>query len=245
MARTMTIGASGKGKSYYLQSVITQSVQNFDSVVIFDYEGEYKGLCKGDAPFKSLYLNNKIISGMDKKNLGKIIAKNPYIRLETEKASAEEIRELFDMVCDVVMDEDNQYYIGADTSVFLAVDEAQYVSRQGELSENVSRLSTGARKYGVEWCFSSQRPTLIDQDILTMADYIVCFGVRENDANRMSRLLDIEAEKLKTLPDREALVKNLNNGELGEIHTDDIPQPYEHVAGDDGRADEIFDKHTS
>lgn len=239
----MTIGASGNGKSYYLQSVITQSVQNFDSAVIFDYEGEYTGLCKGDAPFKSLYVNDKIIARMKPKNLGKIIAKNPYLRIETEKASADEIRELFDMVCVVSMDEESTYHVGADTSVFVAVDEAQYVAKQNELSASVSRLSTGARKYSTEWCFSTQRPTLIDQDVLTMADYIVCFGVRENDADRMSRLMDIDANTLKTLPERKAIVKNLNNGDVGELHTDDIPQPYPHEAGDDGNADEIFNRH--
>ncbi len=242
MSRTVTLGRSGVGKSYYNQSIISQVTPNFDIVLIFDYEGEYKGLCKDEAPFKSFYVDRKVAKQISKKQIANILKRNKYVRLEPEGMSLETIRDFFSEICIVLMDEDNRWNL-KDKSVFLSVDESQKVISNNKIQEPASRLGTGARKYFVEWNFISQRSQLISKDILSQADYAVIFELNdERTAKKASKYTQIKKEKIQNLGERKAFIKNFNSGEVNKIHTDNIPQPYEHIAGDDGRADEIFER---
>lgn len=242
MARTLILGRSGVGKSWYLQKVVSEAAPNFQYSILFDYEGEFLGLAGEDAPYKSFYIDPDIWEQLDKDAIARILKKNRHIRVEPEGLNDDEVVELFADLCVVAMDENGQWGL-EDKSVFVTADECQHVAREGKLHDDVSRLATGGRKYLCEWCFSTQRPQLIDKSVLSQTDYAVCFQVRDRDADKAGGFIGVEDERLTSIPERRAFVVNLNEGNRSVISTDKMSQEYPHVAGDDGAADDVFESH--
>jgi DNA helicase HerA-like ATPase len=243
MVRSVTYGGSGKGKSWYLQYLIENSTPEFDHAVIFDVEGEFTGMTS-DGFYKSLYVDKEILQKFSEPHYVALVKRNKYVRIEPDGLTRTEQRELFATIARAVVDEDNQWGF-KDENCFVAIDEMHLIAPQGakkdETYEAISRLATGGRKYGIEWCGSTQRVAKLDKDVVSQVDYGITFGVRDTDLDRVADLMGVDKDTIEGLPKRRCVIKNFDTGDHNVIDTNTLSMEHPHIAKDASRADSVFD----
>lgn len=236
MARVVTIGGSGTGKSYYTGYLLEQTVPNFDTAIHFDLEDEERGLSAAgyDPLYRTLTVNEERAGTL---NYRRVLYKYRKIRVVPDALSVEETRELYAHLCETAM------WMGEEIgeTCMVSCDEAHNVVAKNALDDRVERLITGGRKHGVECVHISQRPQLLPTTLLSQCDLAVYFRVTEdNDLAKINNSSGINAERLRTLEDRVCLVENRKTGDVAEIDTDGVDRKRPHVAGDDGIVDEAL-----
>jgi hypothetical protein len=264
MARTVVFGKSGSGKSWYVGQRLGNILEpddpddEFERAVHMDLEDEEKGLSqKGDALLLTFEcdkedLRRQVVVDPDdppdyipEKELDDgpiiylpkwVLYKNDYVRVVPNGLNDKEQVKLCEMLADAAMRAGDCHF---------SMDEAHRVANQGDMGQKMNNLITGGRKRGVEWAFITQRPQLIHKTLIAQANHGVFFKLTSGrdikKADKLAESFDAE-DVLPGLPDRVAIVENYSTGESVRIDTNDLERKYEHVAGDDGKADEQWAK---
>lgn len=262
MARTVIFGKSGSGKSWYTGERITQILEpedpekEFEFAIHIDLEDEERGLSKkGNALLKTfevdkqdlrkqVYVDEDDPPGFVPEEELKdgpvislpkyIIYQNKYVRVVPDGLDDAEQKVLVEMMSDAAMFTGDCHF---------SMDEAHRIATEGAMGSRLNDVITGGRKRGVEWCFITQRPQLIDKTIIAQADIGVFFKLTsERDVKKADKLAEsFDAEEvLPSLPPRTAIVEDYKNGNSFKIDTNDLDRKYEHVAGDDGKANDTW-----
>jgi len=239
MARITVLGMSGTGKSWYAGAVLEDVVPNFDVAVHFDPEDEETGLVDG-GQYDPLYHRFEVDPGdLASVDWRKFLYKYRKVQVVPSGLTGEEIQDLFATIAWSVLVLCRNHGI---ESGFLSCDEAHNVVPNHDIDDRVDRLITGGRKHGAETLYISQRPQLLHETCITQADIRVYFGISgSNDIKKINRSSQFNANRLKQLQAREAIVENKNSGEIKQIDTNtDIKRKRPHHADDDGIADDAF-----
>lgn len=266
MTRTVIFGKSGSGKSWFTGQRIAEILEpddeddEFEYAIHVDLEDEEQGLSKkGDALLKTFEvdketLRDQVFLGgrgplswaddapdfIPEKELdsGPVVAmpkwviyKNKSVRVVPDGLNNDEEVVLSEMMADAAMLAGDCHY---------SMDEAHRIASLHNNQQYLRDLITGGRKRGVEWAFITQRPALIDKTVIAQADTGVFFKLSSDrdvkKAESLAESFDAE-EVLPKLPNRTAIVEDYDTGESHKIDTESLERKYEHVAGDDGKAD--------
>jgi hypothetical protein len=164
-----------------------------------------------------------------------VLYKNKYVRVVPEGLTDEELQVLVEMLADAAMKAEDTHF---------SLDEAHLVARKHGIGKKLMRLVTGGRKRAVEWVFITQRPQKLHEDILSQSDYTVYFELRDRDRDKAaekSEAMENAEEKIESLGKRRAIIEDFDRGEWVEFSTEDLERDIEHVSGDDGRANEVYE----
>ncbi|RLM47469.1 ATP-binding protein [Haloarcula sp. Atlit-47R] len=253
MARVLCFGRAGTGKSWWCGWLIERVARDFTYAIHVDLEDEEIGLSVEGGLYTTLYVDEDMFnSDTFRTSLKTVLKEHRYIRVVPEGLNEEELTELTSRLADVAMK------IGEntddDTGIFFSVDEAHQVAREGKLDDRLNRLATGSRKQIVEWLFATQRPQLIDKTVLTQADYLACFEVKDRDMGKIQNSVSYpvnpanpddfpaeDASGLDSLGKRRFMFESMDSGAYACIDTNTLTRHHPHMAGDDGIANEVLD----
>lgn len=225
MARINVIGQSGTGKSYYAGKLLEQAVPEFDLAVHFDIEDEEVGLSDAnhDPIYQTLSVDPELAGEL---NWMKVVANHKKIRVVPEGMTVDEMRELYAVLCGVVMRLCEK--VVPEWSAFVSCDEAHNIITQTDFDQRVERMVTGGRKHGVECLHITQRPQLLHTTVISQADRRVYFGVSDsNDLAKINSQSGFNADILQELPSRVCIVENKSTGDFRIVVVD--PSQEEHV----------------
>lgn len=232
MARTVCLGRSGVGKSWYAGHYIESVLPKFEYGIHYDIEDEEKGLCEDyDHDPDSPYLGKLPVDSeiMQKSDMENILRKYKKLRVVPEGLTSDELEELFARLCDAAMEVEDCH---------VSADEAHRYIKNSSIDERVNRMATGGRKYGVEWFITTQRPQNLHEDILSQANYGVYFQItKDRDIKKVNKSSGINAERLRKLGERKAIIENFDSGNIQQVDTNDLERKTVHYASDDGKAD--------
>ncbi|MBZ6496010.1 ATP-binding protein [Haloterrigena longa] len=234
------IGASGSGKSYYTGALLEDRVPNFDIAVHFDLEDEEGGLSvEGNALYGTLVVDKDRFESID---WPKCLFNHRKLRVVPDALDDEEIEELYGQICEAAMSLCKDLEIeAAPESALVSCDEAHQVLSKHSLDSRVNRMQTGGRKHGVETIHLAQRPALMPLTILSQSDRRIYFHVSEQrDIDKINKASTFDADRLKNLQAREAIVENKHSGEFEKIDTDNCDRERPHFSGDDGILDDAL-----
>lgn len=240
MARVSVIGASGTGKSYYTGALLEDRVPDFDIAVHFDLEDEEGGLSVEDnALYGTLVVDKERFESID---WPKCLFNHRRVRVVPDALDDEEIAELYGRISAAAMALCKDLEIDeAPDSALVSCDEAHQVLDKNKLDSRVNRMQTGGRKHGVETIHLTQRPALMPLTILSQSDRRVYFHVSEQrDIEKINKASVFDANELKDLKAREAIVENKHSGEFEKIDTDNCGRERPHFSGDDGLLDDAL-----
>jgi len=230
VARITVLGSSGTGKSWYAGWVLENTALEFEHAVHLDYEDEEKGMSLADNPmYLSAYIDEELLGKVDFENL---LRKDKRLRVVPDGLTKSEIRELAEKLADAALE------VGG---CFFSWDEAHNVTEKHDIGDRMERLATGGRKYGVEWLAVTQRPQNLHEDVLSQANVTVCFSVdSDRDLKKVVESTSMDRSEIKTLDERQAIIENHDSGEMKKIDTNNLDRKYPHVAGDDGKAEDVL-----
>lgn len=241
MARTVCVGASGNGKSWEMGRYIESVVPKFSYGVHFDIENEEAGLAaqspSGEPPvFNTFYVDEAGYAG--EWDIPLTIRQNPKLRIVPDGLTDEEMTKLFALVCAVGMELTKQ----DDVTFHISVDEAHNVIPKAGVHSKISRMLTGGRKRGLEWCISTQRMQNLHENALGQASMGVYFGMAGRDAGKVDNYTTFNARsELPQLEKYECLYENRDTGEWWRVDTTEKSREHPHMAADDGLADEFIE----
>jgi hypothetical protein len=260
MARVFLVGKSGSGKSWFAGKKIAEIVEGegeddaFERAIHIDLEDEERGLSmQGDALLKTLEVDKELLQKqylIDETDPPSFIPEdelkdsplvsavkvafyqNKRVRVVPDGLNDEEVHALTELLADAAM-------LAGDTH--FSMDEAHRIASQSGLGDKMSDLITGGRKRGVEWLFITQRPQAIHKQVLAQTNIGIFFKLTsDRDVLKADRLAEnFEGEDvLPALDPRQAIIENYDDGSVKRVDTNDLERKYEHVAGDDGKADD-------
>ena len=258
MARINVIGASGTGKSFYAGKILEQVVPKFTLACHFDIEDEEKGLSDADHDpiYQTLEVSPELAERLD---WVKVFANHRKLRVIPEGMTVDEMRELYAVICDVVMKICEN--AKPEWTAFISCDEAHNIVNQSAFDQRVERMVTGGRKHGVECLHITQRPQLLHTTVISQADRRIYFSVSDdNDIKKIDKQSVFPADILDDVPARCCVVENKSTGDCKvlvtdpdyreyvpdhlerrmDVEIDDEPRQHPHYSGDDGIADEAL-----
>lgn len=260
MARVAIFGKSGSGKSWYTGKKLTDILEpddedeEFEFAIHYDLEDEERGLSQeGNALLKTYNIDAEELQAQvvvdpddppeyvpdEELEDGGLIYKpamvfykNKYVRVVPIGLTDDERVALAEILADAAMKAGDTHF---------SMDEAHVIVQTGVIGDKLKRLITGGRKRGVEWCFITQRPQAIHKQIIAQADTGVFFQLTSDrdlkKADALAESFDAE-DTLPSLGSRIAIVEDYDTGNAWKIRTEDMERDYEHIAGDDGKADD-------
>lgn len=164
-------GKRGSGKSSWLK----QYARGFGRVLVWDPKAEY-GQALGIEPIR---------------DLAELVRRcaEPRLVYVPRRVS----REVFDFVCKLV-------FYHRHRSLFL-VDELGSVSRHNQIVPHWDLIEREGRHHGIELAGASQRPVMIDSQMIANATRLVVFRLgHERDRTMMAAELGIDPEQLRLPP---------------------------------------------
>ena len=230
MARITILGASGTGKSWYAGWMIENTVPEFDRAVHLDYEDEEQGMSLSEDPLlRTLFVDEELLGGLD---FEQVLEKNRRIRVVPDGLTKNEIQALAEKLAAASLE------LG---DCFFSWDEAHNVTPNRDIGDRMERLATGGRKYGVEWLAITQRPQKLHEDVLSQSNVSIYFGLsKDRDLKKIDGSSSVDIDRIQNLEKRQAIIERHDNGEIREIDTNDVDRKYPHVAGDDGKAEDVL-----
>jgi len=202
----------------------------FEHSVHLDYEDEEKGMSLADDPlYLSAYIDEEMLGAVD---FEKLLRKDRRLRVVPDGLTKDEIKKLAEMLADAALE------VG---DCFFSWDEAHNVTEKHDIGDRMERLATGGRKYGVEWLAVTQRPQNLHEDVLSQSNVTVCFSVdSDRDLKKVVESTSMDRREVKSLDARQAIQENHDTGETTKIDTNNLDRKYPHVAGDDGKAEDVL-----
>ena len=215
-SRTAIIGQSGSGKSYAIAVICEELLKNKIGFCIVDTEGEYFSLKE---KFNILWIGEDEKSDykfedVDLKDLG-IKAAKYKIPIIFDISEVNDGKEKLSEFLNSLYEEETKLK----NSYLVILEEAdKFIPQRGERIEIVDEIARRGRKRGIGLMISTQRPSIIDKDILSQCNNQIIGRLNiENDIKAVSIFFD-DKEKLKELTE-------LKPGEffiLGEIGNEKI-----------------------
>lgn len=230
MARITVLGSSGTGKSWYAGWLMENTAPEFEYGIHLDYEDEEKGMSLADEPlYKSLFVDEELLDAL---NFEDVLRRNNRLRVVPDGLTKDEIKELAERFAASALE------VG---DCFFSWDEAHNVTEKHEIGDRMERLATGGRKYGVEWLAVTQRPQNLHEDVLSQANVTVCFSVdSDRDLKKVVESTSMDRSEISELNERQAIIENHDSGDKRKIDTNNLDRKYPHVAGDDGKAEDVL-----
>ncbi len=215
-ARTAVIGMSGSGKSHLIGVIAEELSENGASFVIIDPEGEYNSLKEryevvwaGKDPEADVELNLSSV----KKLAGAVIRQDARMILDT--SDSKDIQEEFEVISGF-LDRFYELETRSKRPILLIVEEADRFSPQfgGERMKKLLEISRRGRKRGIGLLIATQRPQMVDKNILSQCGNQLIGKLRNNNDLKAVDLFFSSKKRVKELP-------NLRLGEfyaMGEFN---------------------------
>lgn len=167
--RSAVIGQSGSGKSY-LVSVICEELAARDlGFVVIDTEGEYAGL----AGHKNIVAIDDVERlATDEERIQRIIAESQKIILDVSETDPKTINAFLESVYRVAT---RLYRLGQhkQNPFLVIVEEADiYIPQRGHGLDILQLISRRGRKRGLGILFATQRPALINKNVLSQCNNV-------------------------------------------------------------------------
>jgi hypothetical protein len=230
MARITVLGQSGTGKSWYSGWLIENVLPEFEHAIHLDYEDEEKGMSLSEDPlYVTLFVDVDLLDSLDFES---VVGRNKRVRAVPDGLTKDEIGDLAEGLAEAALELGDCYF---------SLDEAHNICESHSIDPRMERLITGGRKYGVEWQAVTQRPQKLHEDVLSQSNISVYFSVsKDRDLKKIGNSSDVDADRISGLDKRQAIIENHDTGEVKAIDTNNLSRKYPHVAGDDGKADELL-----
>lgn len=212
------IGKTGSGKSTFLNKLLKEDFRRKrrEGIVVLDLRGDHLNLIK-ECDFHYLsffeeYLDLKI-------DYVKLIKKNKFLIIEPIKISREGYEILSDLIAGAVLEVGNRIFVLEEASLSAPV----YQS----IRKNLSILATTGRKLGIDFYFTTQRPSLVNTTIISQANVRVSFALDDkNDLNRVKSYFN-SSEDLNNLKRFEFLIKNEFNHKEAKSDTNKVEEIFD------------------
>jgi len=230
MARITLLGQSGTGKSWYSGWLLENVVPEFEHAIHLDYEDEEQGMSLSEDPlYVTLFVDEELLDSLDFES---VVERNKKLRVVPDGLTKDEIGDLAEELAAAALELGDCYF---------SIDEAHNVCESQSIGPKMERLVTGGRKRGVEWQAVTQRPQKLHEDVLSQSNISVYFAVsKDRDLKKIGDSSDVDAERISNLEKRQAIIENHDSGETKTIDTNNLSRKYPHVAGDDGKADDVL-----
>jgi hypothetical protein len=227
------LGSSGTGKSWYAGWMIEQTAPEFEYGIHLDYEDEERGLSLAEDPlYETAAIDEDLLHGALEVDLESVLRRDKRLRVVPDGLKKSEIQDLAEKLADAALE------VG---DCFFSWDEAHNVAGKHEIGDRMERLVTGGRKFGVEWLAVTQRPQKLHEDILSQSNVSVYFAVdSDRDLKKVDESSSVDIDRIRELDERQAIIENHDNGEIKTIDTNNLDRKYPHVAGDDGKAEDVL-----
>lgn len=159
------LAASGFGKSWITQAIAERNLDRYDHVVIADYKDEFRGLCSqdcGPAPCKHYLAGDREQEHFTPEAWSELIEQNGDVVISRVSKLLD--NEDWRQVCASIATAARHHVSG---SVLLIIDEAHFVAPQsGGYPEPIQGLATTGRGEGLSVVWVSQRPAVLDENVL-------------------------------------------------------------------------------
>lgn len=229
MARMTILGSSGTGKSWYAGWMIENIAPELEYGIHLDYEDEERGLSRAENP---LYETAAIDEDLLSTDFESVLRRDKRLRVVPDGLKKSEIQDLAESLADAALE------VG---DCFFSWDEAHNVAGKHEIGDRLERLVTGGRKFGVEWLAVTQRPQKLHEDILSQSNVSVYFAVdSDRDLKKVDESSSVDIDRIRELDERQAIIENHGTGDVKAIDTNNLDRKYPHVAGDDGKAEDVL-----
>jgi hypothetical protein len=87
----------------------------------------------------------------------------------------------------------------------------------------------------------TQRPQKLHEDILSQSNVSVYFAVdSDRDLKKVDESSSVDIDRIRELDERQAIIENHGTGDVKAIDTNNLDRKYPHVAGDDGKAEDVL-----
>jgi len=184
-------GKTGTGKSFALNYLIHREyeLQRREGIVVLDLRDDHINLLK-EKDFHYLRISPNILNNYELDWEG-ILGKYPYLIIVPYKLSREEYEKLADDIAEGIVEVGNRIYVLEEAGLAFPV----YTG----IKRNLSVLITTGRKLGIDFYFTSQRPSFVSTVAVSQANIRICFSVDDsNDIYRMKTYFkDIDLTKLE------------------------------------------------
>jgi DNA helicase HerA-like ATPase len=229
VARMTILGSSGTGKSWYAGWMIENIAPELEYGIHLDYEDEERGLSLAENP---LYETAAIDEDLLSTDFESVLRRDKRLRVVPDGLKKSEIQDLAESLADAALE------VG---DCFFSWDEAHNVAGKHEIGDRLERLVTGGRKFGVEWLAVTQRPQKLHEDILSQSNVSVYFAVdSDRDLKKVDESSSVDIDRIRELDERQAIIENHGTGDVKAIDTNNLDRKYPHVAGDDGKAEDVL-----
>ena len=184
-------GKTGCGKSFALNYLLHREyeLKRRAGIVCLDLRADHLNLLKLSG-FHYLRISANILHNYDL-NWAGILAEYPYLIIEPYKLSREEYEKLADDIAEGIIEVGNRIYVLEESGLAFPV----YTG----IRRNLSVLITTGRKLGIDFYFTSQRPSFVSTVAVSQANIRICFSFDDlNDLQRMRTYFsDVSLSKLK------------------------------------------------
>jgi len=184
-------GKTGCGKSFALNYLIHREyeLKRREGIVVLDLRDDHLNLLK-EKDFYYLRISPNILNNYELDWAG-ILTKYSYLLVSPFKLSREEYEQLADNIAEGIVEIGNRVYVLEEAGLAFPV--------YSGIRRNLSVLITTGRKLGIDFYFTSQRPSFVSTVAVSQANVRICFSVDDqNDIQRMkSYFSDVDLSKLQ------------------------------------------------
>jgi hypothetical protein len=171
-------GKTGCGKSYTLNYILHREykLKRREGIVVLDLRDDHLNLLKLP-DFYFLKITPLIFNYYDLDWAG-ILQKYPYLLISPYKISREEYEKLTDDIAKGIVDIGNRIFVLEEAGLAFPV--------YSGIRRNLSVLITTGRKLGIDFYFTSQRPSFVSTVAVSQANIRIAFTMDDaNDINRV------------------------------------------------------------
>ena len=188
MSRALLAAQSGFGKSYLGQWWIEDNVDEYDHLVVADYKGEYRGLCKKNSGLPESKRCNWV-------GVGEVEADwsvDVWVELLKQEARLVLERGVDEATWQEIVAKIARAARRLDGTVLVVIDEAHFVAPgRGSIPDEVKGLATTGRGEGVSTVWITQRLQELNETVLAQTDVRLLGGFsNDNDLGKIGRIVD-------------------------------------------------------
>ncbi|MGZ4882073.1 MAG: ATP-binding protein [Halobacteriota archaeon] len=191
--RSAVIGQSGSGKSYLVSVICEELTKNNLGFAVIDTEGEYSGLSK-HFPDQIKSIDIESLS-KDEEQIQQIITKSKKIVLDVsdlDVSDTEQKKIISAFLTSTYRVATQLFKAGSDKQIpfLIVVEEADiYVPQQGKNGLPIlETISKRGRKRGLGVLFATQRPALVNKNVLTQCNNVFI--------GRLTHKVDIDSVRI-------------------------------------------------